>query len=551
VSRYLFRLSYGPVQPFIAASRRTRDLRNGSLLLLEIGAWMLNEVKTAGRDIRWIFPHEPSAAAANVLQFVADTDDPAGLVAACRSAAVRGFRECYERQNLPLPDLATRQFDAYLQFFAAWEPLASDADYPAAHRAVGARLAARKALRAFPAAPSHQGEKANGRIHYPPKSPLLPSLDCVLPLEGIEVAESAQDRYLVDPYEFLDGISLLKRRTKSDTPFPSTLTVCAYGAVSQLGDEDAMARFKALVAEAQRSDWDEDPGELLFGKSADEEDAGEQANDQRKRTAHPAPQDKKDEIEAIRRRLRDAGIGLRAYYAVLHADGDGMGRRLSQLQTPDEHREFSRTLAECFADRVPEIVGRHHGATVYAGGDDVLALLPAETAIDCAVELNRLFREAVPGCTLSVGLAIVHTHHSLQHAIGLSRELEARAKSREGKNALAIGAYPRNGGETVVCLGFDEQDESPLSLSHFREHLAKWKEGIPRSLPYDLRDEASRLPRHPLPWVVPGAYQRIVQRKRLQGAAKLPPGWVKDRDSLQRYAEHLAVAHFLTRGGSR
>ncbi|MCA1997490.1 MAG: hypothetical protein LDL56_09715, partial [Armatimonadetes bacterium] len=41
MSRYLFRLSYGPVQPFIAASRRTRDLRNGSLLLLEIGAWML------------------------------------------------------------------------------------------------------------------------------------------------------------------------------------------------------------------------------------------------------------------------------------------------------------------------------------------------------------------------------------------------------------------------------------------------------------------------------------------------------------------------------
>lgn len=550
MSRYLFRLSYGPVQPFIAASRKTRDLRNGSDLLVRVGRWMLNEAAQAVRNAQWIFPHEPNAAAANVLQFVAEADDPAGLVAACRSAAVRGFREQYERQNLPLPDLATKQFDAYLQFFAAWEPLSSDADYPAANRAVGARLAARKALRAFPAAPSHRGEKANGRIHYPPKSPLLPSLDCVLPLEGIEVAESAHVRYLVDPYEFLDGISLLKRQTRPEAPFPSTLTVCAYGAVSQLGDEPTMARFKELVAEAQRRDWDDDPGELLFGKS-EEEETEREANNGEQRYRNPAPQDKKDEIEAIRRRLQEAGIGLRAYYAVLHADGDGMGRRLDQLQTPDEHREFSRNLAQHFADRVPEVVGRHLGATVYAGGDDVLALLPAVTAIDCAVELNGLFREAVPGCTLSVGLAIVHAHHSLQHAIGLSRELEARAKSREGKNALAIGSYPRNGGETVVCLSFEDQGEGPLSLKHFREHLAKWKEGIPRSLPYDLRDEAERLPKQPLPWVVPGAYQRIVRRKRLEGAAKLPPGWVKDGESLLQYAEHLAVAHFLTRGGSR
>ena len=548
MSRYLFRLSYGPVQPFIAASRKTRDLRNGSQLLLDIGAWMLNEAAQTARNAQWIFPHDPKAAAANVLQFVAETDDPAGLAAACRSAAVRGFRERYERQNLPLPDLATRQFDAYLQFFAAWEPLASDADYPAANRTVSARLAARKALRSFPAAPSHEGERTNGRVHYPPKSPLLPSLDCVLPLDGIEVAESAQDRYLVDSYEFLDGISLLKRRRTTDSPFPSTLTVCAYGAVGQLGEE-ALRRFRALVREAQREDLEEGPAELLYGKVLEDDEAADDAS--ARRTPRRAPREMREEVDGLRERLRDAGIGLRAYYAVLHADGDGMGNRLSQLQTPEEHREFSRTLAQQFAEQVPEVVDRHQGATVYAGGDDVLALLPAETAIDCAVELNRLFRDAVPGCTLSVGLAIVHAHHSLQHAIGLSRELEARAKSQPGKNTLAIGSYPRNGGETVVCLRFDESDESPLSLAHFREHLAKWSGNIPRSLPYDLRDEADRLPANPLPWVVPGAYQRIVQRKRLEGAAKLPPSWVNDRGSLMRYAEHLAVAHFLTRGGSR
>ncbi|MCX7799854.1 MAG: type III-B CRISPR-associated protein Cas10/Cmr2 [Fimbriimonadales bacterium] len=541
MNRYLFRISFGPVQPFIAASRRTRDLANGSELLVRVGRWIASEAQRRAADLVWIFPHDPQAKAANVLQFVATVEDPRRFAATCRAAAVEGFRQEYDRANLPMPQLAQDQFDAYLQFFAAWEPCREDADYRAANRRVTQKLAARKLLRAFPSAPSHPGEKVDGRVQFPPKSPLLPSLDCVLPLTNLVVSESVQERHLVGAYEFLDGISLLKRRMRTKDAFPSTLTVCAYGAVSQLQDEAAMARFRQLVQQALREDWDEDPGDLLYRR--DEEADGDPCR-------RPAPKEIHDEVNALRSRLKAEGVGLRAYYAVLHADGDGMGSRLSELDTLEHHRQFSRTLATEFADRVPEIVDRHHGSCVYAGGDDVLALVPVQTVLRCAQELNRLFCEKIQGCTLSVGVAIVHAQHSLQHAVGLSRELERMAKAQQGKNSLAVGVFPRNGGETRVVFRFGEQQDSPFNLDRFLEHADRWRDGVPRSLPFDLRDEAQRLPPSSLPWVVPGAYQRIVKRKRLEGLhAQFPPGWVDSREQLLRYADHLAVAHFLTRGG--
>lgn len=541
MTRYLFRFSYGPVQPFIAASRRTRDLANGSRLLVRLGQWIAGEAEDRGKNVVWIFPHEPQAEAANVLQFVAESEDPSALAAACRSAAVRGFREEYERANLPQADLAERQFDAYLQFFAAWEPLNDDAEYRDANQRVASKLAARKLLRAFGPAPSHPGYKDGPRVHYPPKSPLLPALDCVLQLKDLAVPEEVRERYLVDAYEFLDGISLLKRRMKVDSPFPSTLTICALGAISQLEDDATMIRFKELVRDAFTKYRDADPGELLYQDEADSE--AQQARRQ-------APPELRDEVSVLRARLNEQGIGLRAYYAVLHADGDSMGKRLSELTTLEEHRHFSKELAERFAEKVPGIVQSYHGCCVYAGGDDVLALLPAQTALPCAKELNRLFCSEIEGCTLSVGVAIVHAHHSLQHAIGLSRELERMAKDQPGKNAVAVGVFPRNGGETRICFPFNGPQNSPISLDSFLEHAQRWKDGVPRSLPYDLRDEAKRLPATTLPWVVPGAYRRILQRKRLEGEhAEVPPEWVNTSEQLLRYADHLAVAHFLTRGG--
>ncbi len=67
-----------------------------------------------------------------------------------------------------------------------------------------------------------------------------------------------------------------------------------------------------------------------------------------------------------------------SFYAMLLMDGDSMGRLLSEARASlqDEgERQVTAALGQ-FAAGVPETIGSYDGVTVYCGGDDVLAMLP-------------------------------------------------------------------------------------------------------------------------------------------------------------------------------
>ena len=68
-----------------------------------------------------------------------------------------------------------------------------------------------------------------------------------------------------------------------------------------------------------------------------------------------------------------------SFYALLLADGDRLGRLVGELGGLSVGEALSAFIA-----RVPEIVSEHDGVTIYAGGDDVLAMLPAPRALSCA-----------------------------------------------------------------------------------------------------------------------------------------------------------------------
>src|SRR5690606_24276884 len=65
-------------------------------------------------------------------------------------------------------------------------------------------------------------------------------------------------------------------------------------------------------------------------------------------------------------------------YALLLADGDKLGELVRALGG----EPVSRALA-AFTSKAPELVTEHDGITIYAGGDDVLALLPIRRALGC------------------------------------------------------------------------------------------------------------------------------------------------------------------------
>jgi CRISPR-associated protein Cmr2 len=139
------------------------------------------------------------------------------------------------------------------------------------------------------------------------------------------------------------------------------------------------------------------------------------------------------------------GKDVTGYLAVLHMDGDQMGKRLGELGNDqkhgyEKHQEFSGQLANFAANEVQRIVIEHGGKTgvlVYSGGDDVLALLPLRSALRCADELRKLFQQ-MTGCTASAGIAITPANLPLDRALELAREAEEAAKERYGRNAVVI-----------------------------------------------------------------------------------------------------------------
>lgn len=84
------------------------------------------------------------------------------------------------------------------------------------------------------------------------------------------------------------------------------------------------------------------------------------------------------------------------------SDPDGQGRTLRQrfrplLDTrrpvsPAYHLQFSEALSNFAFLCARPIVEAFDGRLIYAGGDDVVALLPADTALDCARALRMAFR---------------------------------------------------------------------------------------------------------------------------------------------------------------
>ncbi|MGH3147428.1 MAG: type III-B CRISPR-associated protein Cas10/Cmr2, partial [Rubrobacter sp.] len=148
-------------------------------------------------------------------------------------------------------------------------------------------------------------------------------------------------------------------------------------------------------------------------------------------------------------------------YAILVMDGDKIGERLSRLNEEGRAELSERILA--FSLRVQDAVENAGVASrlVYAGGEDVLALLPMDKALQAAWNVRGLYREVfgefdqyhrarldLPS-TISAGLLYCPMTLPLRTAtLEAHRLLDEDAKEAAGRDALAIGAW-KGGGEVL------------------------------------------------------------------------------------------------------
>jgi hypothetical protein len=167
--------------------------------------------------------------------------------------------------------------------------------------------------------------------------------------------------------------------------------------------------------------------------------------------------------------------------------------------SPAYHLQFSEALGNFAMECAASVVEAYDGRLIYSGGDDVLAMLPADAALPCAEALvaafqgqapeisvkprmgevatdeNRWLRVKAPGfllsqglrsdaghsndhdqhlipfivpgpgATASVGIAMAHFKAPLQDVVRAAQRAEKRAKNQLGRNAVAVTLCKRSG----------------------------------------------------------------------------------------------------------
>ncbi len=234
------------------------------------------------------------------------------------------------------------------------------------------------------------------------------------------------------------------------------------------------------------------------------------------------------------------------YFALLLADGDRLGGLVSSLGSS----VVSDKLAT-FTRDVPNIVSRHRGVTVYAGGDDVLALLPLESALECASDIEKAYREPFGPtlATLSAAIVFSHARDPLNGIVAEAhRLLDEVAKEQNGRASVAASVY--RGGVAAVQWATTWERTSPdgtrkdavKCLSALvREHSSE-RAGFSASLLQDLRHMLALV--CGLPSMAPGTFSEVTEEINLEALIRAE---VVHRLSHQKgeitsgYAEHLAT----------
>lgn len=161
------------------------------------------------------------------------------------------------------------------------------------------------------------------------------------------------------------------------------------------------------------------------------------------------------------------------YYAVLKMDGDNMGSVINCLSA-DEISSFSKRCL-CFCTKASELVLHYDGMPIYAGGDDLLAIVPVigyeeqdgkelqilkliEQIRNCfneefAVERQReSVKQNGKPPTVSFGISIQYYRSPLYEALERADHMLGEAKHTPKKNALYLDLQKHSGQSAKIAV---------------------------------------------------------------------------------------------------
>ena len=519
MSQYVLMLSVGPVQGFIAAARRSRDLWSGSWLLSEISkacAKHLREQQAtlifpSVEDDQDLNPDSPFSVG-NKIQVVinaAQIEHVRTLAESAKQAAKNRFANIANAVKDELPagsvreDIWQEQVGDYVEVQAAWAQFDDAPDsYKQACNAVASLLAARKATRDF----NQLCLSANDTSHMIPKSSLDGARETVL-LKDKKLSLSLHRKLGLSDSEQLDCAGMVKRLGGKVDQFTPISRVAADGWLRAFSKEDlevlnqAYEPLVSLDLATRVKEYDiankatvhfPFDGTLLY-QSRLEEAIRKSDSDEEKKVLRS--------LEAVLKAKFWKEQGQPCTYSVLLlADGDKMGELLDQAHSQADHQKITKALSQ-FAGAVPAKMREFHGQAIYSGGDDVLGLVPLDKAYNCAKALSQLFNDNLKSIagnlkastpTLSVGLAITHVLTPLGHVRNLANQAEKIAKGdtfSKPRNALGITLSVRSGSTTDLRLRWDDE----IGHQAFLNWIKKYQNNdVTSRIAYDTREVFKR-----------------------------------------------------------
>jgi CRISPR-associated protein Cmr2 len=548
--RWLISLSIGPVQDFIAAALRTRDLWFGSHMLSEVSKAAARAIMEQKGEL--IFPAVENSddlkrdlplnvANRIVAEVRGDNKSVEEIINAGKTAAQKRLQEFIEQAKEKAEgkgvhlrdDIWNRQIDPssadpsalpedLLELYGTAARITKQGNdgYKDAKNRLDQISTARKNSRNFIQSAAKPDEKP---FYGLPKSSLDGRRETVLQkVEDKEKDKLVRRRLRMGDGEQLDVMGLVKRLAGEDPDqFTPTTRIAVDPWIRKIkklekgqsestiqniynelkANEDNLMNFSLMTKVGGNKkiyqDIPFDAG-LLYQGVLDE-------------AIRKNRDEKKIEEENLLKRLRkDVMQGAWKeygqpcpYYAMLLADGDYMGALIKAARNDEQHREISKRLSR-FAQGVPDTAREHQAHCIYAGGDDVLLMAPLDTVLDLAEELRKKFKSKLKGIaeklrqqqpdlqlkdpTFSVGIVIAH----MQTPMGLVRRLAAEAE-KIAKNGFKETDKSRNALAIIVaprsgaeCRFRAQWDKNPVKNLNKLAALYR-NEDLPTGFGYELR----------------------------------------------------------------
>ena len=454
-------VSINPVQAFIHQARRTRDLWYGSYLLNRLCQNALNTLSKQLDQPEWIIPAHvgtdssestgeksvPSSGLTNhvLVKGQGFTDAKAEIL---HQSILDKLREIADivKAELDYQDVKIDkqswddQITHLLDITIVWQDMNDEnSHFGDDYLSVGALMAATKRSVTF-----IHPKSGSGRSHWI-KSSLNPGAYSVI-LDHLTSSQSL--RLGIDKNEHLDALSIIKRLMgQADSQAPGFVSVSRIAVRPWLKRVNKKyPRTLSVITEIFKKNIDtlkaSNLGNII---SSPGQDACCPVDTplyyphvlERQLDLHKAEKDSTennivgvlDEIKQILKPLDNKTLGQPAkHYALVRGDGNQAGHELnkSAKKGQNELMTLSGNLSQ-FAASVRDIFTDFQGTCVFAGGDDALGIVPAETALLCAEKLAKSFYTTV-GFSMSIAVVFGHVFTPLGELLNDLERGEKEAK---------------------------------------------------------------------------------------------------------------------------